>query len=70
MQQTGSSLQRFKRKAVMSAESTASGAMSDEQKIRLQLQLDTEQVRQMATASSVSLDALDEFKASLAQSEA
>ncbi|CAD5226744.1 unnamed protein product [Bursaphelenchus xylophilus] len=70
VQQTGSSLQRFKRKGLINSESSDKVAETDEFKIKLQLQLDTARVREAANEVGISVDKLDQFLEAIQQTEA
>ncbi|CAD5219000.1 unnamed protein product [Bursaphelenchus okinawaensis] len=70
VQQTGSSLQRFKRKGLMTSESSDKVVETDEYKIKLQLQLDTEAVKKAATEVGLEVERLDQFLEAVQQIDA
>ncbi|KAI6206932.1 Component of oligomeric Golgi complex 2 [Aphelenchoides besseyi] len=61
VQLTGSSLQRFKRKGAVGPADSGANADTDESKIRRQLLLDTEKLREHASAIDASTEKVDEF---------
>lgn len=61
MEQTGSSLQRFKRKGAGAAESNAPASDSDEAKIKKQLYFDVVYAKQKAIEASVDVEQLDQL---------